>query len=203
MTTSSLRPTTSAARRKPGARLKTGYTVVELLLVVAIVGVLAALALPRFRVERLQVDSAARTMNMVLMAAKTDAAARGHNVLVVFDTAKGAVRTVWDANNNERIDAGEHTRPAVLPEGVRFSRGQGVPAFGLDVDHFPTLQQVNSQPMLVLQRNGALDRAAVFYLSARAKRHDDAFGDTRMLRVDRATGRGRVFLYTKDGWESQ
>jgi prepilin-type N-terminal cleavage/methylation domain-containing protein len=203
MTKSSLRATTSAARRRPRARLKTGYTVVELLLVVAIVGILAALALPRFRVERLQVDSAARTMNMVLMAAKTDAAARGHNVLVVFDTAKGAVRTVWDANNNERIDAGEHTRPAVLPEAVRFARGQSVPAFGLDVDQFPSLQQMGSQPMLVLQRNGAFDRAAVFYLSARAKRHDDAFGDTRMLRVDRATGRGRVYLYTKDGWKSQ
>lgn len=188
--------------RRP-VRRQAGYTVVELLIVVAIIGVLAALALPRFRVERLQVDTAARTLNMVLMAAKTDAAARGHNVLVVFDTAAGSIRTVWDANNNERIDAGEHTRPAVLPEAVRFARGQGVPAFGLDVDEFPSLQQVNSQPMLVLQRNGALDRAAVFYLSARAKRHDDAFGDTRMLRVDRATGRGRVFLYTKDGWTSQ
>lgn len=203
MTTSSPRHPSSTATPHCRSRLRAGYTVVELLIVVAIIGVLAALALPRFRVERLKVDSAARTLNMVLMAAKTDAAARGHNVLVVFDTAKGSIRTVWDANNNERIDAGEHTRPAVLPEGVRFARGEAVPAFGLDVDQFPSLQRVNTQPMLVLQRNGAFDRAAVFYLSPRAKRHDDPFGDTRMLRVDRATGRGRVYLYTKDGWRSQ
>jgi len=203
MTISSPRPSFRDTMFRRPVRRQAGYTVVELLIVVAIIGVLAALALPRFRVERLQVDTAARTLNMALMAAKTDAAARGHNVLVVFDTAAGSIRTVWDANNNERIDAGEHSRPAVLPEAVRFARGQAVPAFGLDVDQFPTLQHVNAQPMLVLQRNGAFDRAAVFYLSARAKRHDDAFGDTRMLRVDRATGRGRVFLYTKDGWKAQ
>ncbi|MBL0938684.1 MAG: prepilin-type N-terminal cleavage/methylation domain-containing protein [Gemmatimonadaceae bacterium] len=180
-----------------------GYTLIEMLVVFAVIGVIAAFALPRFRMERFQVDSAARSLNMALMSARTDAAARGHNVLIVFDTAKGLVRTVWDANNNERVDVGEHTRPTLMPEGVRFGRGTSVPAFGTDAGQFPTLQQVNSQPMLVMQRNGALDRAAVFYLGARRKRSSDSFGDTRMVRVDRATGRGRVFIYLSSGWKAQ
>lgn len=172
-------------------------------MVFAIVGTVAALALPRFRVERLQVDTAARSFNMALMAARTDAAGRGHNVLLVFDTTSGVVRTVWDVNNNERIDDGEHTRPVVLPASVRFARGEAVPAFGTDDAQFPALQQADQMPMLVMQRNGSLDRAAVFYLSTRQKRSSDAYGDTRMLRVDRATGRGRVFVYTPNGWSAQ
>lgn len=189
--------------RSTAAPARSGHTFIELLMVFAIVAVVAALALPRFRVERLQVDAAARAFNIALMAARTDAAGRGHNVLIVFDTTQGVVRTVWDANNNERIDPAEHTRPVVMPEGVRFRRGTAVPAFGTDNAQFPALQKVNDQPMLVMQRNGSLDRGAVFYLSTRQKRASDAYGDTRMVRVDRATGRGRVFVYAPTGWNAQ
>lgn len=185
----------------PARRL--GYTLLELLTVLSIIAILAAMALPRLRLERLQVDSAARTVATVLLAARADAVSRGHDVLVVFDTTRGLVRTVWDANNNRRLDGGEKTRPVLLPERVVIGRGAGVPAFNGAVSATPSLQQLDGLPMLVVQHNGALDRGGVVYLTSRRGRDGLGDVDARALRLDRATGRATVFRHNRTGWTLQ
>jgi prepilin-type N-terminal cleavage/methylation domain-containing protein len=184
-------------RRSPA-----GFTLIEMLMVITMIAVVAAISLPRIRLEQSQVDTAARTVTSALMAARADAVGRGHNVLVVFDTAGRVLRTVWDANNNLRIDVGEKTRPAPLSEGVSFARGAGVAAFNGATAAFPTLQSVSGMPALVLQRNGALDRAGTLYITSRR----GAVGgivDSRALRLDRATGRATVFINARTGWRQQ
>jgi type II secretory pathway pseudopilin PulG len=79
---------------------------IELLLVIAIIGITATFVLPRVRFDNTRVDTAARTIDLVLMAAQRDAVSRQHNVLVVFDTSAGMLRTVWDANQNQGECAG-------------------------------------------------------------------------------------------------
>ena len=106
-----------------------GFSLIELLIAIAMIGILAGLVLPRVRLERSQVDAAARTLGTALMTARSDAVARGHNVLVVLDTGNGVVRTVWDLNNNRRVDASEKSRPFLLGERITFGRGAGIPPF--------------------------------------------------------------------------
>lgn len=183
--------------------MRRAFTLIELLIVIVMLGVLAGIALPRLRIEQAQVDGGARTITSALMAARADAVGRGHNVLVVFDTAARVVRTVWDANNNLRIDAGEKTRPAVLGERVAFARGAGVPAYDGALAQFPAMQTVSGLPALVVQRNGALDRGGTLYLTSRRGRAGGALVDARALRLSRATGRATVYVYARTGWRLQ
>ncbi|MBY0488447.1 MAG: GspH/FimT family pseudopilin [Gemmatimonadaceae bacterium] len=183
--------------------MRRAFTLIELLIVIVMIAVLSGLALPRLRVERSQVDGAARTITSAMLAARSDAIARGHNVLIVFDTAARIVRTVWDANNNLQIDANEKTRPALLGERVAFARGAGIPSFNGATAQFPTLQSIGGRPALVIQRNGALDRAGTLYLTSRRGQAGGPFVDSRALRLDRATGRATVFLYANTGWRLQ
>lgn len=180
-----------------------GFTLIETLVVVTMIAVLAAIALPRVRIEQAQVDAAARTVTTALMAARADAVARGHNVLVVFDTAGRVIRTVWDQNNNNRLDGGEKTRPALLGERVAFARGAGIPPFNGAAGQMPVLRTMGGLPMLIVQRNGALDRSGVLYLTSRRGQAGQGLVDSRALRLDRATGRARVFVYGQSGWRQQ
>lgn len=177
-----------------------GFSVIELLIVVSIIAIMAAIALPKVRVERAQVDGAVRTVSMAIMVAQREAVSRGHNVLVVFDTAHHVIRTVWDRNNNLAFDAGEKTRPFPIPERVVMGRGAGVPAFGASAADVPLMLTMNNAPMMVLQRNGGTDRPLTLYLtSGRAQR---GFGDkdTRALTVDRATARPIWYVWAAAGW---
>ncbi len=189
-----------SGRRRSDSR---GFTVIELLIAIAMIGILAGIVLPRLRVERSQVDAAARTLGMALLTARSDAVARGHNVLVVFDTTAGMVRTVWDLNNNRRPDAGEKSRPFALGERVVFGRGAGTPPFGDATAQVPAFQGAGGFPLLVVQRNGALDRAGVLYLTSRRGRAGVGDVDTRAVRLDRATGRPTVYVFGSAGWTRQ
>ncbi len=180
-----------------------GFSLIELLIAIAIIGVLAGIVLPRIRLERSQVDAAARTLGMAIITARADAVGRGHNVLVVFDTGNHVVRTVWDLNNNRRVDASEKSRPFLLGERVRFARGAGIPAFESATAQVPTMLTTGGMPMLVVQRNGALDRAGTLYLTSGRGAAGVGEIDSRAVRLERATGRATIYTYALAGWRRQ
>lgn len=187
----------------PRSYTRRAFTLIELLIAIAMIGILAGIVLPKLRVERSQVDAAARTIGMALLTARAEAVSRGHNVLVVLDTGNRVVRTVWDLNNNRRVDASEKSRPFLLGERVTFGRGAGVPAFEGASAQVPALLTTGGMPMLVMQRNGALDRSGTLYLTSGKGAAGVGDIDTRAVRLDRATGRPTVYLYAQTGWRRQ
>jgi hypothetical protein len=88
-----------------------------------------------------------------------------------------------------------------MPERVVLGRGSGVPAYGTATAAVPSLQTMNGKPMIVVQRNGSVDRAVTLYLtSGKARSGVGPDKDTRALVIERATARGAWFVYGNAGW---
>jgi prepilin-type N-terminal cleavage/methylation domain-containing protein len=185
----------------PHGRRAHGFSLIELLLVISMIGILAALALPKILVDNAEVDTATRTLGMSLMVAQREAVSRQHNVLLVIDDDAHTITTVWDANNNNVADAGEKTRPFLLPERVVLGRPSSVSALGTATESVPSMQLLGDRPMLVLQRNGSVDRGVTLYLSTLASMAGASAADARAVVVARATARPDRYAWTGSAWK--
>ena len=190
------RPVPPSGRRIVSPR---GFTLIELLLVITVVGIVLAITLPNLRIDKKQVDAAVRQVGMGLMAAQREAVARQHNVLVVFDTAARTLVTVWDANNNARIDAGERSRVFPLPEALLLQRPAGVAPVPGDTTGVAQMGGIARGPSLVLQRSGSASRGVTVYFTMPASLTSSA-KDVRAVRVHRATGQASWYAWTGTAW---
>ncbi|MEO7998110.1 MAG: type II secretion system protein [Gemmatimonadaceae bacterium] len=186
---------------KSPSHSRAAFTLIELLVIVAIVGIMALMVLPRIRIDNSTVDTAARTVGMSMMVAQRDAVARGHNVLVKFDTAGHSVRTIWDVNNNGSEDSGEKTRPFLLPDRVVLGRPAGVPALGGSTEVAAVQRTTSRGPYFIVQRSGAVDRSEVMYFSTRAAMSGGPDKDVRAVAIARATGRTVWYKWTGSTWK--
>jgi prepilin-type N-terminal cleavage/methylation domain-containing protein len=175
---------------------RAGVTLPELLMVVTVIGVVAAMVAPRIDLARFQVDSGMREVATTLMLAQKEAVASQHEVLVAFDTAGRALEIHWDADNDHTQDTGERTRRVGLGDGVAFGRPAGVTAraFGSATVEFDAIGGV---PTVVFHRNGSTSESGGLYLtSVRAARNAAAYpDDTRAIEFERATGRVEWFRF--------
>jgi len=83
-----------------------GFTLIELILVLTLIGLVSGIMLPRIDFQRARVDSAALQVSSNLLRAQRVAVMRQHDVRVSFDEAHTRVLTHQDANNDGRVDAG-------------------------------------------------------------------------------------------------
>jgi prepilin-type N-terminal cleavage/methylation domain-containing protein len=179
-----------------------GFTAIELMTTIVIIGILAGLTLPKIDLERFQVEAAAQSIGTSLLTAQREAVSRQHNVLVVFDTTKMIVRTVWDANNNEQAEGTEKSRAFQLPERVKIGRPSSIPARPNASDRMSPMTLLGGKPMLVFQRNGSADRSAFMYVTtSRAMINPAVAKSTRFIEITRATGRPSWWRYNNAGWE--
>ncbi len=159
-------------------------------MVLVIVGVTAAVILPRVRFDNARVISAIRAVDLAIAVAQRDAVSRQHNTLVVFDTVNSQVRVVWDANSNGRADGGEKARITALPEQVRFGRPSAVPSVtnAIDTPGSGILNPLG--PQIVMLRSGSADRRLTIYLTTiRSLREMTLTPEVRAVQVLRASGR--------------
>ena len=180
-----------------------GYTLIEVLTLLAMIGIVTALAAPRLDFQRYQIDGAMQAVGSTLMAAQRQAVQEQHNVVVAVDVAGSRVRIHSDANNNLLMDGGESVRFEPLGESVRFGRG-GAPSF-FDVDDAVTFSgRQNGLPAVVFYRNGAASEEGGFYLtSTRAMANSGYAHEARALRIERATGRPTWFRQQSSSWKQE
>ena len=173
-----------------------GVTMAEILTVLAIVGVVTAIAAPKLDLPHYAIDSSMRSVGSTLMAAQRDAVAGQHDVRVAFDSAGRELRIHWDQDNDGTVDAAERVRVVGLDDGVTFGRPGAVTArsFGTAAVNFQT---TDGLPTVIFRRAGSASESGGLYLtSIRALRPGaDRPDDTRAIEFERATGRAEWFRY--------
>lgn len=177
------------------------FTLIELLIVLAMIGIVAAMAVPRLDFTRYRVDSAMQGIGTTMLVAQRLAVTRQHDVIVKFDLPGAALIVHEDADNDGVVVAGERVRRFPLGEHIVFGRGGAppgpIPGSGNEVTF---TRRVGGMPAVVFHRNGSASEAGGFYLtSKRAVSSPGYETDARGVEVERGTGRVSWYRYTSSG----
>lgn len=178
-----------------------GFTVIELLIVMVIVGMVVALAAPNVDPTRYRVNSSVQLLGTTMLTAQRQAMTQQHDIVVRVDTAERRLRVHEDRDNDGTIDATEHERSVQIGEGIVFGRG-GAPAMAFGGNAVVFTRTIGGLPAVVFHRDGSASSAGGFYVtSLRESRTGGNPEDTRAVTVARATGRASWFRYRADGWQ--
>ncbi len=178
-----------------------GFTLIEMLIVLVVIGLVVGIAAPKIDVTKFRVESAMQGVGTTLLAVERQAITQQHDVIVMFDVTNNLIRIHDDANNNGIVDPGERVRGMPLGEGIVFGRAGVTPRpMGTAAVNFTKV--VNGLPAVVFHRDGSASEAGGFYLtSIRAATSGTHLDDTRAVELERATGRASWFKYGAAGWQ--
>lgn len=177
--------------------IPTGFTLLEVVVVLIMVGIIAAMAVPRINFERYRADAGVRTVRTVLQGAQRNAIMRQTNIVVGFDMATRQLHVVEDANNNCALDGGERHTSRPLDEGVKFA----VPASGYGGQPSAAVTGANlcailGFPAISFLRDGAASSGLDVYVTSSR----GAQPDFRLVRVTMATGRADTYRFDGSAW---
>jgi prepilin-type N-terminal cleavage/methylation domain-containing protein len=177
-----------------------GFTLIEIVIVLAILGLLAVIALPNIDLGRYQANSAMQGIGSTLLAAQRRAVTRQHDIVVTFNIATNAMSVHEDANNDGDVDADERNIAYPVGDKIVFGAG-GAPDHPIGPGPITFTKVVRGFPALTFHRNGSASESGGFYLTTR--RALSAGGiptDGRVIEVERSTGRTSWFRFVNGQW---
>jgi prepilin-type N-terminal cleavage/methylation domain-containing protein len=182
----------SAAARCRRRSRRSGWTLIEIAIVLLILAVVATLAIPRLDVQKYRTDAAVQGLRAVFQQAQRTALVRQYDVIITIDTAHNTVHWYEDANSDGIIQSTEHGRAFPLNDGVKFA----VPPVGLDSTVHAAvvgdqLGSVNSLPSVTFHRDGAATSTLELYIAGPA----DPSVTYRAIRLVQSTGRTDYYRY--------
>lgn len=181
---------------------RSGFSMIELLTVIVIIGLLTAIALPKSGLASYRANSGAQVVSTALSYAQRQAISRQADTRVAFDLANNRMRIHEDRNNDNIIDANERVTFSNLPDGITFGRGTAAARpMGGGVVTFTRAQGI--LPVLVFHRDGTASEDGGVYLTTTAGLAVDRTADVRAVEVSRATGRASWFSYGTGTWKER
>ena len=185
-------------------RTRRGFTLIEMLLTIAMIGIISAIALPRVNLSRIRSKAAVQSMGTTMIALQREAIARQHNMVVMIDTTTKSLRVLYDSTNDLTINNNERVRNVPLGEEIVFGRPAAVPAraFGANPVNFTAVELSTNLPAIILYRNGSAQEFGGVYLStpkamAGAPGHQN---ETWAMEMTRATGRAEWLRWNGTTW---
>jgi prepilin-type N-terminal cleavage/methylation domain-containing protein len=193
-------PVVTMRSTTPGRTKSAGFTLIEVLIVMIVVGVITALAMPRLDLQRYRTDAAVQSLRTVFQQAQRTALVRQYDVVISIDTAANALRWSEDANNNGTIQSTEHRRAYPLEDGVKFA----VPPAGVFGSVSSSvvglhLGTMDGLPTVTFHRDGAATSNLELYIAGPA----DPDVSYRAITLIQGTGRTDFYRYNTAGhvWE--
>lgn len=182
------------------SRHRPGFTIVELLIVLAVVGVMTALAMPSLGSGKTRAESGVQVVVSSLLQAQRMAVTSQRNTVVAFDSARGLIRIHQDLDNDGRIESGERQLLVELGEDLVFGVGPASPRSG-ETGPVTFDGEQDGLPAVTFMRNGGMTQAgAVYVTTAESVDRPERAGDARLITVERATGRTSWFRYENGQW---
>jgi prepilin-type N-terminal cleavage/methylation domain-containing protein len=179
-------------------RARRGFSILELVVVLIMIGILAAMAVPRLNYERYRADGAMRVTRTLLQGAQRSAIMRQTNVVVGFDVAARQMVLLEDADNDCVQDINERKTVRTLDEGAKFktppSSVTGIAALEINGTNLCTL---NGLPAIQFLRDGAASSDLEVYITSSRGTQTDF----RAVTVIQATGRTDSFRYSGSVWK--
>ncbi|HEY7237114.1 MAG TPA: prepilin-type N-terminal cleavage/methylation domain-containing protein [Gemmatimonadaceae bacterium] len=178
---------------------RSGFTVIELIVVMVVVSIVMALALPRVDITRYRADGRVQIVRKAVQQAQRTSLVRQHDVIVSFDTTRQRMRVALDANNDGAITAGEIITWQALSDGGKFL----IPSIRVDGSSAPSnpidasqLKSVSGMPSIVFHRDGSVSADVTIYFSSGLASPTEF----RAVRVLQGTGRTDWFRFNGTVW---
>ncbi|NNG17046.1 MAG: hypothetical protein HKM89_11245 [Gemmatimonadales bacterium] len=176
-----------------------GFSLAELVIIVVIMGLAAAIAIPQLDTESYKVNAAVRGVSTKLSSAQRLSVSLQHNVVVALDAGNNRLRIHEDANNNGTIDGAERVTSHPLEDGVTFGRGgAGAHTFGGAPINFTRTQ--DGMPAIIFRRDGSASEYGGFYLITAKSMAAGEDHNVRAAEIVRATGKASWYRYGASGW---
>jgi len=189
--------TPRGASRSRGARR--GFTLPEVLLVLAIVGIIMSIAAPAFSPDRWRSDGALQTVAIAMNSAQRAAVLRQHDMVMTFDMDGDVILLHADQNNDGSVNGGEATKTLDMPETIGFANS-GAPELSQGSGPI-SWDTSGSDPVLTFHRNGSASEEGAIYLSPVRGRKAAVAESARAITIERATGVVRCWSYRTSAWE--
>lgn len=176
-----------------------GFTIVELLIVLVMLSIVAAMGLLRMKTTNYKSDAAAQLTRTLLQYAQRDAITRQSDVLLSVDAATNRIRMVEDYNDNNTIDASERVTWRALDEGTRFvAPPMGRVGGGALTAPYAgsALTTIAGLPGVIYRRDGSASSDFELYLALRT----NVTNEYRAVILSPATGRVDIYRYTGAAW---
>jgi prepilin-type N-terminal cleavage/methylation domain-containing protein len=177
-------------------RATSGFTLVELLVVLTVFAALVGIFAPRIDRERFRLDGAVQTLALELTASQRKAVLQQHDIAIRFDVPASTFIVHVDENSNGKIDPGEATKTVDFEDGVVYGLA-GAPPLGTASVAVTFADGEGNVPVVTFHRNGAASEFGAVYLTSAA----GASEYTRSVQVVRATGEVTCHSYREGSWD--
>jgi prepilin-type N-terminal cleavage/methylation domain-containing protein len=179
--------------------LRRGWTMIEMSIVIAVIVLLAAIALPNIDFAKYRMDGNARTIQNQFIVQQVNAIQRNIPIIVTLVYDHGIMTITEDANRNGVADNGEYTYNKTLVEGAQFV----IPPVTVDsaTPYYATgpgltyLNQTYLYPTVTFYPNGSTSGNVVVYIGSTNGR----LVDMRALSITGSTSKVKFYRMASDG----
>jgi Tfp pilus assembly protein FimT len=153
-------------RSRSNRRRRSGFSLTEMVIILLLAGILAALAMPKIDVGRYKADAVVTVVRSRMQEAQRSSLVAQHDIIVSFDLTGNKIRLVWDANNNKIVDQGERITWTSLSAGNKFATPPvGVRGSVTDAIVGPDVRTMDGMPTVTYHRDGSLSSELEIYVS--------------------------------------